>query len=149
MKVVDAISKILVSDLQMTHFFGISGANIEDLFDSLERKRRTIFPDIRIVLAKHEFGAVTMADGFFKISGKMAVVLATSGGAALNILAGLGEAYNSRIPMLVFVGAPSLSLEGNGAFQDSSGLGDSFSIMTIFKAITCYAEKLVDTKRTQ
>jgi glyoxylate carboligase len=49
------------------------------------------------VSAKHDFSAATMADGYSRSGGGLGVVAATSGGGALNLVAGLGESYSSRV----------------------------------------------------
>ncbi len=57
------------------YIFGVDGANIEDLYDAAH------FCDgITAVLAKHEFSAATMADGFSRATADLGVVAATSGG---------------------------------------------------------------------
>src|SRR5260370_25823664 len=77
------------------HIFGVDGANIEDLYDAAH-----FHPDITAVLAKHEFSAATMADGYSRSGAGLGVVAATAGGGALNVVPGLGEALASRVPVL-------------------------------------------------
>ncbi len=81
------------------HIFGVDGANIEDLYDAAH-----FHSGITAVLAKHEFSAATMADGYSRSGAGLGVVAATSGGGALNLVAGLGEALASRVPVLALVG---------------------------------------------
>ena len=83
----------------VSHVFGVDGANIEDLYDAA-----FFCPGITAVLAKHEFSAATMADGYSRATASLGVVAATSGGGALNLVAGLGESYASRVPVLALVG---------------------------------------------
>ncbi|WP_433579884.1 thiamine pyrophosphate-binding protein [Nocardia brasiliensis] len=99
------------------HVFGVGGANIEDVYDALHRSAAPLTG----VVAKHEFGAATMADGYARTTNRLGVVVATSGGGALNLVAALGESFDSRIPVLALVGQPPRSLEGHGAFQDTGG----------------------------
>ncbi|HEY3496053.1 MAG TPA: thiamine pyrophosphate-binding protein [Polyangiaceae bacterium] len=106
-------------ELGIRHVFGVGGANIEDVFVAIQRRR----PKIRVVLAKHEHGAGTAADAYARISGRLGVVLATSGGGALNLTHALAEARASRVPLLAVVGDPPTPLQGRGAFQDTSGRG--------------------------
>src|SRR5258708_21288438 len=84
------------------YIFGVDGANIEDLYDAAH-----FCSDITAVLAKHEFSAATMADGYSRSGAGLGVVAATSGGGALNLIPGLGESFAPPIPGLGFVGAPS------------------------------------------
>ena len=65
------------------HIFGVDGANIEDLYDAAFFR-----DDITAVLAKHEFSAATMADGYSRSGAGLGVVAATSGGGALNTVPG-------------------------------------------------------------
>src|SRR6476619_4512015 len=69
----------------VSYIFGVDGANIEDLYDAAFFR-----DDITAVLAKHEFSAATMADGYSRSGAGLGVVCATSGGGCLNTVAGLG-----------------------------------------------------------
>ena len=75
--------------------FGVDGANIEDLFDAL-----LAHPDITGVLAKHEFAAATMADGYSRAGADVGAVAATAGGCALNAIGGIGASVADRIPVV-------------------------------------------------
>jgi len=119
--------------------FGVDGANIEDLYDALH-----FHPGITGVLAKHEFSAATMADGFSRASSGLGVVAATSGGGSLNLIAGLGESYTSRVPVLALVGQPPIAMDGRGSFQDTSGLAGSLDAVALFSAVSVYCRRLVE-----
>jgi acetolactate synthase-1/2/3 large subunit len=121
------------------YVFGVDGANIEDLYDALH------FHDgITGVLAKHEFSAATMADGFSRASSSLGVVAATSGGGSLNLVAGLGESYASRVPVLALVGQAPTGMDGHGSFQDTSGLAGSLDALAVFSAVSVYCRRLVE-----
>ncbi|MEV6063943.1 thiamine pyrophosphate-binding protein [Nocardia asteroides] len=129
-----------VSGLGVTHIFGVDGANIEDLYDA-------VFDAGGLpagVVAKHEFSAATMADGYARSTGGLGVVAATSGGGAMNLVAGLAESYTARVPVLALVGQPPTALEGNGAFQDSSGLAESLDATALFGAVSRYCARVTD-----
>src|SRR6201984_805518 len=81
------------------YIFGVDGANIEDVYDAAFFRDNTT-----AVLAKHEFSAATMADGYSRSGAGLGVVAATSGGGCLNLLPGLGESFARRIPWLSLVG---------------------------------------------
>lgn len=115
----------------VTHLFGVGGANIEDLYDAVHRGGA-----VRGIVAKHEFSAVTMADGHARTTGRLGVVAATSGGGAMNLLPGLAEAYASRVPVLALVGQPPRGQEGHGAFQDSSGKAGALDAQEIFAPVS-------------
>ncbi|MGI5399411.1 thiamine pyrophosphate-binding protein [Streptomyces sp. CA-135486] len=123
----------------VTHMFGVGGANIEDLYDAVHRTGT-----IRGVVAKHEFSAVTMADGYARATRRLGVVAATSGGGAMNLVPGLAEAYASRVPVLALVGQPPTGQEGLGAFQDSSGKAGSFDAREVFTPVSRFCARVDD-----
>ncbi|MET9902965.1 thiamine pyrophosphate-binding protein [Streptomyces sp. NPDC006446] len=123
----------------VTHMFGVGGANIEDLYDAVHRGGA-----VRGVVAKHEFSAVTMADGYARTTRRLGVVAATSGGGAMNLVPGLAEAYASHVPVLALVGQPPTGQEGHGAFQDSSGKGGSFDAGEVFTPISRFCARVED-----
>jgi acetolactate synthase-1/2/3 large subunit len=84
-RVVDHIVERLAA-VGVDHIFGVDGANIEDLYDAAHFQ-----PEITAVLAKHEFSAATMADGYSRSGAGLGVVAATSGGGALNLLPAWGS----------------------------------------------------------
>ena len=136
MRVADYIVAALAAE-GVEHVFGVGGANIEDLYDALHRSH-----DVEGVVAKHEFSATTMADGYARTSNRIGVVAATSGGGALNVIAGLGEAFTSRVPLLALVGQPPTTLEGMGAFQDTSGLAGSIDATRLFGEVSVYCARV-------
>lgn len=121
------------------HVFGVDGANVEDLYDAA-----FYCPGITAVLAKHEFSAATMADGYSRATARLGVVAATSGGGALNLVAGLGESYTSRVPVLALVGQSPTPLDGCGAFQDTSGRNGSLNAEALFSAVSVYCRRIVE-----
>ncbi|MGK8485215.1 thiamine pyrophosphate-binding protein [Nocardia asiatica] len=127
-----------VSALGVHHVFGVDGANIEDLYDAIFDA-----PDhVTGVVAKHEFAAATMADGYARSTGGMGVVAATSGGGAMNLVPGLAESFASRVPVLAVVGQPPAALEGNGAFQDTSGRAGTIDAVRLFGAVSTYCARV-------
>ncbi|KAA0079215.1 thiamine pyrophosphate-binding protein [Mycolicibacterium sp. P9-64] len=122
----------------VSHVFGVDGANIEDLYDAAHD-----WPGITAVLAKHEFSAATMADGYSRATSDLGVVAATSGGGSLNLIAGLGESFTSRIPVLALVGQPPTALDGLGSFQDTSGAGGSLDAHALFSAVSVYCKRVL------
>ncbi|MGW5153745.1 thiamine pyrophosphate-binding protein [Rhodococcus koreensis] len=136
-RVVDALVDA-VADLGVHHIFGVDGANIEDLYDALFATDR----DVAGIVAKHEFAAATMADGYARTTGGLGVVAATSGGGAMNMVAGLAESYTSRVPVLALIGQPPTSLEGTGAFQDSSGKAGTIHAVRLFTEVSRYCARV-------
>ncbi|WP_433592180.1 thiamine pyrophosphate-binding protein [Nocardia sp. CA-145437] len=127
-----------ISTLGVRHLFGVGGANIEDLYDAAYEQRDLI----TAVVAKHEFGAATMADGYARSTSGLGVVCATSGGGAVNLVAGLAESFASRVPVLALIGQPPTALEGQGAFQDSSGQAGSFDAVALYSPISQYCARV-------
>ncbi|MFI9411902.1 thiamine pyrophosphate-binding protein [Nocardia gamkensis] len=120
------------------HIFGVDGANIEDLYDAIFDAPEYVTG----VVAKHEFSAATMADGYARSTGGFGVVAATSGGGAMNLVAGLAESFASRVPVLALVGQPPTALEGNGAFQDTSGRAGTIDAVRLFGAVSTYCARV-------
>jgi acetolactate synthase-1/2/3 large subunit len=120
------------------YIFGVDGANIEDLYDAAH-----FCSDITAVLAKHEFSAATMADGYSRSGAGLGVVAATSGGGALNLIPGLGESLASRVPVLALVGQPATTMDGRGSFQDTSGRNGSLNAEALFSAVSVFCRRVL------
>jgi len=135
-RVVDHIVGYLASS-GVRFIFGVDGANIEDLYDAAHFR-----DDITAVLAKHEFSAATMADGYSRSGRGLGVVAATSGGGCLNTVAGLGEALASRVPVLALIGQAPTSLDGRGAFQDTSGSNGALDGEALFSAVSVFCRRV-------
>jgi acetolactate synthase I/II/III large subunit len=135
-RVVDHIVGYLASS-GVRFIFGVDGANIEDLYDAAHFR-----DDITAVLAKHEFSAATMADGYSRSGCGLGVVAATSGGGCLNTVAGLGEALASRVPVLALIGQAPTSLDGRGAFQDTSGRNGALDGEALFSAVSVFCRRV-------
>ncbi|MGV0741234.1 thiamine pyrophosphate-binding protein [Mycolicibacterium sp. XJ870] len=122
----------------VSHIFGVDGANIEDLYDAAFFR-----DDITAVLAKHEFSAATMADGYSRSGAGLGVLAATSGGGCLNTVPGLGESLASRVPVLALIGQAPTALDGRGAFQDTSGENGALDGLALFSAVSVYCRRVV------
>ena len=104
--------------------------------------RRSSATDITAVLAKHEFSAATMADGYSRSGAGLGVVAATSGGGCLNTVPGLGEAFASRVPVLALIGQAPTTLDGRGCFQDTSGRNGALDAQALFSAVSVYCRRV-------
>jgi acetolactate synthase I/II/III large subunit len=135
--VVDHIVEHLAR-IDIRYIFGVDGANIEDLYDAAHFRS-----DITAVLAKHEFSAATMADGYSRSGAGLGVVAATSGGGALNLVAGLGESLASRVPVLALVGQTATTMDGRGSFQDTSGRNGSLNAEALFSAVSVFCRRVL------
>ncbi len=97
--------------------FGIPGGVVLPIFDKLYDA------PIRFILTRHEQGAVHMADGYARATGKVGVCLATSGPGATNLTTGLANAHMDSIPIVAFTGQVATHLIGNDAFQEADAIG--------------------------
>jgi len=103
---------------KVTTIFGIPGGVVIPLFDALYGDK-----SIRLIVTKHEQGAVHAADGYARSTGKPGVVLVTSGPGATNIVTGIATAYMDSIPMVALTGQVPTSIIGNDAFQEADITG--------------------------
>jgi acetolactate synthase-1/2/3 large subunit len=97
--------------------FGFPGGAVLPIYDVLYDAPLTH------ILVRHEQGAVHMADGYARASGKPGVVLVTSGPGATNTVTGVATAYMDSIPIVVFTGQVPTELIGNDAFQEADIVG--------------------------
>ena len=104
-----------LNDLGIEYVFGYSGGAAIPIFDALE----TVKTKMKFVLVRHEQGAVHMADGYARATGKPAVVLVTSGPGAGNTIAGLMTAQMDSVPMIVLCGQTVSWMLGKDAFQEA------------------------------
>ena len=93
--------------------FGYPGGQIINVYDSLYKYR----DELTHVLTAHEQGASHAADGYARATGKVGVVIATSGPGATNLVTGIATAYLDSIPIVAITGnVPSYQL-GTDSFQ--------------------------------
>ncbi|CBJ82606.1 acetolactate synthase 3 large subunit [Xenorhabdus bovienii] len=111
-------------DQGVKHVFGYPGGAVLDIYDALHT-----VGGIEHILVRHEQGAVHMADGYSRSTGKAGVVLVTSGPGATNAITGIATAYMDSIPMVVLSGQVASSLIGNDAFQECDMVGISRPIV--------------------
>lgn len=103
--------------------FGYPGGQIIPLFDEFHDER-----DVRLVLPRHEQGGAHAADGYARVTGKVGVVIATSGPGATNLVTGIANAHMDSIPMVAITGQVPSHLIGNDAFQEVDVVGITRSI---------------------
>lgn len=93
--------------------FGYPGGSVLTLYDALYQAK------FRHILTKHEQGAVHAADGYARATGKVGVVIATSGPGATNLVTGIATAYMDSIPLVAITGQVSVPLIGRDSFQEA------------------------------
>jgi acetolactate synthase I/II/III large subunit len=99
--------------------FGYPGGAVLHIYDELAK----MGPRLRHVLARHEQGAVHMAEGYSKATGKPGVVLVTSGPGATNTITGIANAYMDSTPLVVITGQVPRKMIGTDAFQEVDTIG--------------------------
>ena len=99
------------------YVFGLPGGACLPLFDALYDAK------FKVVLVRHEQGAVHMAEGYARSTGKVGVVVVTSGPGATNTVTGIADAYMDSIPLVVLTGQVKSFLIGNDAFQEADVTG--------------------------
>jgi acetolactate synthase-1/2/3 large subunit len=97
--------------------FGFPGGAVIDLYDEMGNHK------IRHILVRHEQGAIHMADGYARATGRVGVCLVTSGPGATNTVTGVATAYMDSIPVVIFTGQVPTHLIGNDAFQEVDIIG--------------------------
>lgn len=109
----DIIVKVLIEQGCDT-VFGYPGGQILNVYDSLYK-----FQDkINHVLTAHEQGAVHAADGYARTTGKVGVVISTSGPGATNLVTGIATAYLDSIPLVAICGNVPTTQIGTDSFQE-------------------------------
>jgi acetolactate synthase-1/2/3 large subunit len=100
------------------YIFGYPGGVVLNIFDLLYDEK-----DLKLILTRHEQGAVHAADGYARATGKPGVVLVTSGPGATNTVTGIATASMDSIPLIVMTGQVPTVLIGNDAFQEADIVG--------------------------
>ncbi len=104
--------------------FGYPGGQAIKIYDALYDSKK-----IRHVLARHEQGATHMADGYARATGKVGVVLVTSGPGATNTVTGIATACMDSVPMVIITGQVTRGVIGTDAFQESDIVGITMPVV--------------------
>ena len=107
-----------LKELGVEVIFGYPGGAVLPIYDALYDEK-----DIKHILTAHEQGATHAADGYARATGKVGVVLVTSGPGATNTVTGIATAYRDSIPMVVVTGQVVQSQLGKAAFQEIDIIG--------------------------
>ncbi len=105
-------------DQGVEHIFGYPGGAVLPLYDAMFNQN-----SIRHILVRQEGGAVHAAEGYARTTGKVGVVLVTSGPGATNAVTGLADAMMDSIPLVCISGQVPTHLIGNDAFQECDTIG--------------------------
>ena len=107
-----------LKELGVEIIFGYPGGAMLPLYDAIHN-----FEGIQHILARHEQGATHEAEGYAKSSGKVGIVVVTSGPGATNAVTGIADAYLDSVPLLVFTGQVGRQSIGKDAFQEADTVG--------------------------
>jgi len=105
-------------DQGVAHVFGYPGGAVLPIYDALFQEDR-----LEHILVRHEQGATHMAEGYARSTGKVGVVLVTSGPGATNAVTGLTDALLDSIPLVCLTGQVPTPLIGSDAFQECDTVG--------------------------
>ncbi|PRY88966.1 biosynthetic-type acetolactate synthase large subunit [Mongoliibacter ruber] len=114
----DIVVKSLIAE-NSEYIFGYPGGAIMPVYDALY----DYSDKIKHVLTRHEQGAIHAAQGYARVSGKVGVVLATSGPGATNLITGLADAQIDSTPLVCITGQVAAHLLGSDAFQETDVVG--------------------------
>jgi len=125
-------------ELGVDTMFGYTGGVVLPLFD------RLYDAPINFIVPRHEQGGCHMADAYARASGKVGVVVATSGPGACNLVTGLATAMMDSIPLVALTGQVRTELIGNDAFQEA----DTTGITRPVTKYNCIVKDVKDLART-
>ena len=114
-------AQVIVKALQeqgVELIFGYPGGAVLPLYDALFQQDK-----IRHILVRHEQAAVHAAEGYARSTGKVGVVLVTSGPGATNTVTGLTDALMDSVPIVCLTGQVPTHMIGNDAFQEADTVG--------------------------
>ena len=118
-KVIEAVERHGVE-----YLFGLPGGAAMPIFDALVDSEK-----LKLILTRHEQGAAHMADGYARATGKVGVVLVTSGPGATNTITGLLTAHMDSVPLVVLTGQTITPMLGKDAFQEADVFGVSIPVV--------------------
>ncbi|MCZ6848983.1 MAG: acetolactate synthase 3 large subunit [Alphaproteobacteria bacterium] len=107
-----------LGDQGVTEIFGYPGGAVLPIYDAMFKQNA-----LRHILVRQEAGAMHAAEGYARSTGKVGVVLVTSGPGATNVVTGLTDALMDSIPIVCITGQVPTHLIGNDAFQEADTTG--------------------------
>ena len=116
----EAVIRSLIEE-NVDLIYGYPGGAIMPIYDELYKFQEKI----NHVLTRHEQGATHAAQGFSRVSGKVGVVMATSGPGATNLVTGIADAQIDSTAMVCITGQVASHLLGSDAFQETDIIGIS------------------------
>ncbi len=120
-------AEVVVASLEaegVTDVFGYPGGQAIKIYDALYDSTQ-----INHILARHEQAAVHEADGYARATGKVGVVIVTSGPGATNTVTGIATAYMDSVPLVVITGQVPRAVIGTDSFQESDIVGITMPVV--------------------
>lgn len=124
----EIVIKQLVKE-KVPYILGIPGHGVLGLFDALRREEEA--GNIKYIQVKHEQAATSIADGYFRVSGKPLAIFASIGPGTLNTSIGLGTAYADSTAFLALCGDTHTHMKGVGVLQELERYQDSNIIRSL------------------
>jgi len=123
----------------VTHVFGIPGGGLANLLTAFNSQ----CDKFQYVICRHETGAAYIADGYYRATGRLGVVMVTTGPGATNALTGVMNAQNDGSALLLITGEVNESYFGMGYLQE--GIDAKLDINAIYAAATGYSAMIIDS----
>jgi len=127
----------------VTKVFGIPGGGLTELLIEFKNQRQAF----EYVVCRHETGAAYIADGFYRATGKLGVVMVTTGPGATNALTGAMTAQNDGSGLLMITGEVPEQFFGKGYLQE--GIDADLDIQQVYKAAAVYTAQVSDPIEAQ
>ena len=123
--------------------FGIPGGGLLNLLVELKNQRETF----DYIICRHETGAAYIADGYYRATGKLGVVIVTSGPGATNALTGVVNADTDGSAILAITGEVAESGFGKGPLQE--GVDSGLDVNLVYKSAVVYSAEITDQSECQ
>ena len=107
-----------LEDQKVEHIFGYPGGAVLPIYDAIFQQEK-----VKHILVRHEQGAAHAAEGYARSTGKVGVLIVTSGPGATNAVTGLTDALLDSIPIVCISGQVPTHLIGTDAFQEADTVG--------------------------
>lgn len=140
------VSKALFHYLKLegvTHVFGIPGGGLANLLNAIKDEKSKI----KYIICRQETGASYMADGYYRATGNLGVVMVTSGPGATNALTGVMNAQSDGSAVLLITGEVDQEFFGKGYLQE--GADANLNINAIYAAATGYSAMISSSSDMQ
>jgi acetolactate synthase-1/2/3 large subunit len=141
-----SVSQVLLRYLALEgvhKVFGIPGGGLLNLLVEFKNQRETF----EYIICRQETGAAYIADGYYRATGKLGVVMVTSGPGATNALTGVMNADTDGSAILLITGEVAESTFGKGALQE--GVDSGLDVNLVYKSAVAYSAEVTDQSESQ